>query len=95
MVKYNNTEENWYHTKDRYHTINACLKSNSEIDFEECKNIISGEYGFVCQFKKELHFDTIWSAVYDLNSLYNEICEGNPSKAKYKVDNRLEWGMKQ
>ena len=24
-----------------------------------------------------------------------EICEGNPSKTQYKVDNRLEWGLKQ
>ena len=32
---------------------------------------------------------------YDLNSLYNEICEVNPSKTKYKFDNRLEWGLKQ
>lgn len=94
MVKYNNTEDNWYHTKERYHTLNACLKANPGIDFEECKNIISGKYGFVCQFKKELHFDTIWSAVYDLNNLYHEICEGNPRKTKYKVDNRLEWGLK-
>lgn len=94
MIKYNNTEDNWYHTRDRYDTLDTCLKANPEVDFEECKNIISGKYGFVCQFKKELHFDTIWSAVYDLNSLYHEICEGNPSKTKYKVDNRLEWGVK-
>lgn len=49
----------------------------------------------MCQFEKKLHFDTIWSAVYDLNSLYNEICEGNPYKMKYKFDSRLEWGLKQ
>lgn len=39
---------------------------------EECKKIISGKYGFVCQFEKKLNFDTIWSCVYDLNSLYSE-----------------------
>lgn len=93
MVKYNNKKNNWYHTNDRYNTIDNYLKNNSKIDFEECKNIISGKYGFVCQFEKKLNFDTIWSAVYDLNSLYNEICEGNPCKTKYKFDNRLEWGL--
>ncbi len=45
-------------------------------------------------FKVSLHFDTIWSAVYNLNSLYNEICEGNPSKKTFKYDNRLDWGLK-
>lgn len=85
----------WYHTNDRYNTIEKSLKNNSNIDFEECKKIISGKYGFVCQFEKELHFDTIWSAVYDLDSLYNEIYEGNPYKMQYKFDNRLEWGLKQ
>lgn len=94
MSKYNNKEENWYYTNDRYNTIDNYLKNSTNIDFNECKNIISGKYGFVCQFKKNLKFDTIWSTVYDLSSLYNEICEGNPSRLKYKFDNRLEWGLK-
>ncbi|MGN1096561.1 MAG: C45 family autoproteolytic acyltransferase/hydrolase [Christensenellales bacterium] len=95
MVKYNNEEYNWYYTNDRYNTIDNSLRNNRDINFEECKNIISGKYGFVCQFAKNLHFDTIWSAVYRLDDLYNEICEGNPSKSKYTYDNRLEWGIKQ
>ena len=95
MIKYNNKEDNWYYTNDRYNTIDNYLKNNATIDFDKCKELISGKYGFICQFEKKLHFDTIWSAVYDLNTLYNEICEGNPNKYKYKFDNRLEWGLKQ
>ena len=95
MIKYNNKEDNWYYTNDRYNTIDNYLKNNATIDFDKCKELISGKYGFICQFEKKLHFDTIWSAVYDLNTLYNEICEGNPNKSKYKFDNRLEWGLKQ
>ena len=94
MTNYNNSEYNWYHTNDRYETIQHCLHNVQTMDFNECKNIISGKYGFVCQFEKKLNFDTIWSAIYDLNSLYNEICEGNPSKSIYKCDSRLAWGMK-
>lgn len=94
MKKYNSAEVNWFHTNDRYQTIQNCLDNADKIDFEECKSIISGKYGFVCQFEKKLHFDTIWSAVFDLNSLYNEICEGNPSKSVYKYDNRLAWGLR-
>ena len=95
MIKFNNKEENWYYTNDRYNTIDNYLKNNTNIDINKCKEIISGKYGFVCQFDKKLHFDTIWSVVYDLNTLYNEICEGNPNKSRYKFDNRLEWGLKQ
>lgn len=95
MIQYNNKEYNWYHTNDRYHTIDQCLKNQPKINFDECKKIISGKYGFVCQFEKKLHFDTIWSTVYHLNDLYNEICEGNPSKSTYRYDNRLDWGIKQ
>jgi len=94
MLQYNSLEENWYHTKDRYQTIERCISSMGTIDFDECKKIISGGYGFVCQFEKSLHFDTIWSAVYNMNSLYTEICEGNPSKKPFKYDNRLDWGLK-
>jgi len=94
MVKYNSLEENWYHTDNRFHSIDNCLRSFETMDFKRCKEIISGKYGFVCQFEKSLHFDTIWSAVYNLKSLYNEICEGNPSKMGFKYDNRLDWGMK-
>lgn len=94
MTCYNSAEHNWYYTNDRYDTILHCLRDTENIDFDECKNIISGKYGFVCQFEKKLHFNTIWSAVYDLKSLYNEICEGNPSKSVFKYDSRLAWGLK-
>lgn len=93
MIQYNNTEENWYKTEDRYNTIDNYLKRNT-VDFEKVKELISGKYGFICQYEKQLHFDTIWSSVYQLDNLYNEICEGNPAKTKFKYDNRLEWGMK-
>lgn len=93
MEKYNNDDPNWYHTEDRFQTLTTFLDS-TKMDFAKVKELISGRYGFVCQYDKKLHFDTIWSVVYDLSSLYNEICEGNPSKGKYKFDNRLEWGLK-
>ena len=60
---------------------------------EECKGLLSGKRGFLCQYEKKLHFETIWSAVYDLNSLSHEICEGNPAKSAFRSDTRLAWGM--
>lgn len=92
MKKYNNKIHNWYYTNDRYNTLKDYLENN-EVNFEIIKKLISNNYGFVCNYEKSLHFDTIWSAIYSLNTLYNEISEGNPIKTKYKYDNRLEWGI--
>lgn len=93
MERYNNADINWYRTADTFQTLEAFLNC-SEMDFAKSKELIAGKYGFTCQYEKKLHFDTIWSAVYDLSDLYNEICEGNPSKSSFKWDNRLVWGIK-
>ena len=61
--------------------------------FEKCKELLSGKRGFLCQYEKKLHFETIWSAVYDLNNLCNEICEGNSAKSAFRTETRLAWGM--
>ena len=92
MQQYNAEDENWYQTRDRLATLEAVL-ANGNMTFEECKELLSGKRGFLCQYEKKLHFETIWSAVYDLNSLCNEICEGNPAKSAFRPDTRLAWGM--
>lgn len=92
MQQYNAEDENWYQTHDRLKTMETAL-SGENMTFEECKELLSGRRGFLCQYEKKLHFETIWSAVYDLNSLYNEICEGSPAKSAFRPDTRLEWGI--
>lgn len=93
MQRYNAKEENWYQTYDRLATMESVLHDGN-VMFEDCKRLLSGKLGFLCQYEKKLHFETIWSAIYDLDNLYNEICEGNPSKAAYREDTRLAWGIK-
>ena len=92
MQQYNAEDENWYQTRDRLATLEAVL-ANGNMTFEECKELLSGKRGFLCQYEKKLHFETIWSAVYDLNSLSHEICEGNPAKSAFRSDTRLAWVM--
>ena len=43
----------------------------------------------MCQYDKELNFDTIWSSVFDIknNKVYR--AEGNPLKTKYIEDERF------
>ncbi len=92
MQQYNAEDENWYQTHDRLTTMESAL-SGENMTFEDCKELLSGKRGFLCQYDKKLHFETIWSAIYDLDSLYNEICEGSPAKSAFHADTRISWGM--
>lgn len=92
MQQYNAEDENWYQTRDRLATLESVL-ADEHMSFEKCKELLSGKRGFLCQYETKLHFETIWSAVYDLNSLSHEICEGNPAKSAFRPDTRLAWGM--
>lgn len=55
---------------------------------EEIKKLLSGKYGFMCQYDKNLSFDTIWSSIYDINNKKIYRCEGNPSKKRFEIDKR-------
>lgn len=89
-----NPEENWYRSLDRYNTIDIALnKAEGKEAVLYAKEILSGKYGFVCQYEKKLAFDTLWSVVYDLSELNVYCAEGNPSRKKYKEDTRLKWGI--
>jgi predicted choloylglycine hydrolase len=86
-------EDNWYLTNDRYNTcIKALKEKNKDVDF--AISLASGRKGFICQYEKSLNFDTLWSSIYDLKELKIFRAEGNPSKTKYKEDDRLNWGIK-
>lgn len=88
-----NPEENWYFSRDRYGTCqNALMQSGKDKDF--AMKLAGGKFGFTCQYEKTMNFDTLWSAVYHVNTLEIYRAEGNPSKTKYKEDTRLTWGMK-
>lgn len=94
LEQHSNPEENWYHSFDRYNTIDIALnKTTGKEPVLYTQEILSGKYGFVCQYEKDLKFDTLWSVVYDLSELDVYCAEGNPSKAKYKEDTRLKWGI--
>ena len=56
---------------------------------KHAKDILSGKYGFMCQYNKKMNFDTIWSSLFDIKNLNIYIAEGNPLRAKYKEDKRL------
>lgn len=96
MEKYDNAPDpNWYNCQSRFDLVNQILTENSgAVDSSLIRDILSGKHGLTCKYKKELAFDTLWSFIVNLNSLEILRAEGNPSKAAFKKDNRLDWGMK-
>ena len=55
------------------------------------KKLISGDYGFLCQYDRKLNFDTVWSSIYSIKNKKIYIAEGNPSRKKFKEDKRLKF----
>lgn len=89
-----NPTENWFHSQDRYNTAYTALSNEIPSDcIKYTQEILRGDYGFMCQYKKEMNFQTIWSVVYDVTEMKIYCAEGNPITAKFKEDTRLDWGM--
>lgn len=93
MNEHCNPELNWYRTHDRYDTVATLFQSGSVHCLEDVKDVLSGKRGFICQYDKALNFDTLWSSIYESSNMKIYRAEGNPSKVKFKEDDRLSWGI--
>ena len=72
----------------RNQVANYALKTNhlsKKLVFE----ILSGKYGFMCQYDRKKGADTVWSVVYDLKNKKIYRVEGNPSRKNIKKINVL------
>jgi predicted choloylglycine hydrolase len=79
-----------YYSYERYQTVHDALIKHEcagGLDFSE--KILSGKYGFICRYEKELNFDTVWSSVFNLNECGIYRAEGNPGRSKFIRDFRL------
>jgi predicted choloylglycine hydrolase len=89
MKQYEETK-NLYFSCERYKTgYDALRKDFANGTVEYAKAILSGKFGFMCQYEKELHFDTVWSSVFDISHSTIYRAEGNPSRTTFKEDSRL------
>ncbi|NCU33420.1 MAG: acyl-CoA--6-aminopenicillanic acid acyl-transferase, partial [Candidatus Moranbacteria bacterium] len=90
MWKHDASNRNIHFSADRYQTVyNVLMNTDCSDGVEHAKEILSGNHGFICQYDKQLNFDTIWSSVFDISNKRIYRAEGNPSRAKYKKDTRL------
>jgi predicted choloylglycine hydrolase len=91
MQKYDASSRNEYFSETRYRTAYNTLKNIEYTNgITHAKNILSGKYGFMCQYDKKLNFDTVWSSIFDItnNKIYR--AEGNPAKTKYIEEKRMK-----
>ena len=80
----------WIDAKERYNVAGHALGAHKDYSCELAKEILSGKYGFMCQYESGKYgFDTLWSTVYDLTNDRIFRAEGNPSKVTFKEDLRL------
>lgn len=92
MKKYNNYNIDNWKAKERYLTsYNALKENNHKFSIELTKNILSGKYGFMCQYDRKTNADTVWSVIYDIKNKKIYRVEGNPSRKQFKEDTRLKF----
>lgn len=82
--------DDWF-AGERYQTLITALSQkdvNHDLDFAQ--NLLSGKYGFMCQYDRSTGKDTVWSVVYDLKHRKIYRAEGNPRRHHYKEDMRFQ-----
>lgn len=79
-------------SEERYNTAcNVLKEKNFGFSFETAEELLSGKYGFICQYDRKKGADTVWSCIYILNENKVYRTEGNPSRKKYREDKRLKF----
>ncbi len=90
MKAYDDSNGNDYDSHKRYMVVmDSFTKYIKEDYIETTKQLLKGDYGFMCQYDNEPDFETVWSSIFDLKTLAIYRAEGDPRKKKFIVDNRL------
>lgn len=77
---------------ERYAVASRALKKNQDrFSVETAADILSGKYGFMCQYDRKTGADTVWSVIYDSKNKQIYRAEGNPSRKKFREDVRLKF----
>ena len=92
MKKYNNYNIDDWKAKERFEVgYNALVTNKINFSFDLAKDILSGKYGFMCQYDRKTNADTVWSVIYDIKNKKVYRVEGNPSRKNFKEDSRLKF----
>ncbi len=91
MKQYRNPDIDDWSSDERYFTAYNALKNNKDsYSVKLADDILSGKYGFMCQYNRKTNADTVWSVIYDLKRKQIWRVEGNPSRKRFKEDLRMK-----
>ena len=92
MMGYNNDKtDNWF-AEERYQTLySAFNRKNGGFNLPFAEKLLSGDYGFLCQYDRSTGKDTVWSVIYDMKRHKIYRSEGNPRRHKFKEDTRFQF----
>lgn len=80
-----------WRSKERYLVANQALKKlQYHFNIKSARDILSGKYGFMCQYDRKTNADTVWSVIYDIKNKKIYRAEGNPRRKKFIEDSRLK-----
>ena len=92
MKQYNNLSIDDWKSNKRYQVAYTALQQNkNQFSLNLAKNILSGKYGFMCQYDRKKDADTVWSVIYDTRNKMIYRAEGNPSRRAFKEDCRFKF----
>lgn len=92
MYCYRNPMIDDWRSDDRYQTACTALRQHKSIySLAFAQQLLSGKYGFMCQYDRKQNADTVWSVVYDLKQKQIWRTEGNPSRKRFKEDTRMKF----
>lgn len=91
MKPYDDAGGDDYDSAKRYQVVMDSFSSGKirEDYLETTKQLLKGDYGFMCQYDHEPDFETVWSSVFDLDNRMVYRAEGDPRKKKFLRDSRL------
>lgn len=93
MKKYNLSYFDNWQALERYNTLESSLKKQ-KYSIKFAQELLSGKYGFICQYDRTKNADTVWSSIYDMKKMKIYRVEGNPGRKSFKEDIRMKWRYK-
>ncbi|MBN1330131.1 MAG: hypothetical protein JXA54_11715 [Candidatus Heimdallarchaeota archaeon] len=79
-----------FDSKTRYDYISNALNNNHEqLEANFLQSILSSHQGLVCSHRDNIGLGTLWSVIYNLDTLEIWRAEGHPCKTEYLEDKRI------
>ena len=91
MLDYNSDRVDDWFAEKRFQTLLSAFQDHKNLNRTFAQKLLSGDYGFLCQYDRNTGKDTVWSVIYDLKQHKIYRTEGNPKRCRFKEDCRFHF----